>query len=129
MIDKTPTHAHMRTSIEHAESIEGDTLARLRKRLERMVASGRITDAEAREVLAATDAGARETAIAAIQRRHATDRIRKAVKSGAVSEFAAQEAYERIADARDGAALRRVVREYTGAAHHGDGTRRGDGRV
>lgn len=129
MTGKTPTPAHVGTSIGHAHAVEDDTLARLRKRLEHMLADGRITDHEAGNVLAATDAVARQAAITAIQRRHATDRIREALRSGAVSEIAAREAYERIADAPDATALRRVVREYTGAAHHRDGTRGTDGQM
>jgi hypothetical protein len=60
--------------------------AALERRLDKMVAAGRVTEEEAERVRAATTPAERDDATRAIQRRHAQGRIDEAVADGRLTE-------------------------------------------
>ncbi|MFN2608770.1 MAG: hypothetical protein ABR511_12915 [Acidimicrobiales bacterium] len=78
----------------------------LESRLEKMVAAGRVTEAEAAAVRAADAAGDAEPAIRRIQARHATEWINAAVDKGRLSRVEADEALARLDRGEDPALLR-----------------------
>lgn len=86
----------------------------LEKRLDKMVAAGRLTIEEAERLRTAT-AGEREVLARAIQLRHARGRIDEAVEDGRLTEVEATVLSERLDNGDDLSLLRGIRRRRGGA--------------
>jgi hypothetical protein len=70
--------------------------ARLIERLDHLVESGQVTDAEAARIRAATDEAQVEEAIRSVRTRHAGARLNEAVENGAMAQEEADSYLERL---------------------------------
>jgi len=97
-------------SMSFKDGIGGHGAGRWQTRLDKMLAAGRITAAEAASVRLADDEGAREAALGAIRLRHARERVQVAVDSDQMSESDAAAFLERVANGEEPKALRALLR-------------------
>jgi len=96
--------------------------ARIPRRLDQLVASGRISAEEAQRLRAATGGGELDAAIAAIRARHAAAALEAAVGSGKVSREEVSEILDRIRSGEHSSELRTGIRRLArgGALEEGD---------
>jgi hypothetical protein len=75
---------------------EAKRRARLVERLDKMVTSGRMTEAEAARIRAAGDTAEFDAAVGEIRVRHATPRLAAAVEQGKMTQVDADTAVEQL---------------------------------
>lgn len=80
----------------------------LEKKLTKMVAAGRLTEAEAERLRAAATPDEREDVARALQRRHAQGRIDQAVEDGRLTEVEATSLGQRLDEGEDLSVLRGI---------------------
>ena len=88
--------------------------SRLLERLDRMVASGQVTDTEAAQLRAAETEDEFDAAVTAIRTRHAGARLRAAVDDGHMSEEEAEANLARIRAGEHPRGLRALLGRLTG---------------
>ena len=101
-------------SMSSKDGIGGHGAGRWQTRLDKMLAAGRITAAEAASVRLADDEGAREAALGAIRLSHARERVQVAVDSDQMSENDAAAFLERVANGEEPKALRALLHRRRG---------------
>lgn len=105
--------------VQPFEGISFKNRQRLLGRLDRMVASGQVTDVEAGQLRAAEDEAQFQAAVTAIRSRHAGTRLAAAVTAGEMSQSEADANLDRIRRGEHPRGLR---------AHLGRLSRRRDGQ-
>ena len=86
------------------------------RRLERMVATGRVGEDDAAQLRAAADSGGLDTAVVELRRKHATARVDAAVERGRLGEDEARRILERLESGEDPRQLLRGLRR--GSVRH-----------
>lgn len=94
----------------------------LHSRLDRMVATGRVTPEEASRVRTAATGDDRAAAIAAIQLRHARERLASAVAGGRLTTAEADAALRHAEECGDLSSVRRLLARTSGHGSPGDAT-------
>ncbi len=96
----------------HAQQTEAE---RLLRRLDKMLAAGRVTDEEAKRVRAAADSGERDEAVREIRLRHARARIGAEVRDGRVTQDEADLILRRLENGEHPRLLRGLRRRKSSA--------------
>lgn len=96
----------------HAQQTEAE---RLLRRLDKMVAAGRVTDEEAERVRAAADSGERDEAVREIRLRHARARVGAEVRDGRVTQDEADLILRRLENGEHPRLLRGLRRRKSSA--------------